>query len=193
MLCKITSAKLTRSGSMVIHTCAPFTVAQLICEESAIQASHRSIKWKGDLLKPTLELDVPWHGVVVHGIPAAPLGCLEWQWPGHLDNLLWDNGILPGNVKDVRILCWDEEVELRSRCRFGLCLRTQTQCGRYSVMASFCLAQGARCPSIITANGETAFNPHLLPHPYRAIHNLHQPQTTPLSYLLYHMGISWLR
>ena len=72
---------------MVIHTRAPFTVAQLICEESAIQASLRSMKWKGDLLKPTLELDVPWHGVVVHGIPAAPL----WDaWNRNGQNI-WDN------------------------------------------------------------------------------------------------------
>ena len=101
---------------MVIHTCAPLTTAQLICEESAIQASLRSIKWKGDLLKLTLELDVPWHGVVVHGIPAAPLWD-AWNGDGQdiWDNLLRDNGILPGNVKDVRILCQDEEAESKEQ------------------------------------------------------------------------------
>ena len=75
---------------MVIHTHASFTAAQLICVKSAIQASLRSIKWKEDLLKPSLELDVPWHGVVVHRIFAAPLWD-AWNSDGQdiWDNLLW--------------------------------------------------------------------------------------------------------
>ena len=179
---------------MVIHTHAPFTAAQLICDESAIQASLRSIEWKGDLLKPTLELDMPWYGVVVHGIPAAPLWN-AWNGDGQdiWDNLLWDNRILPGNVKDRGSCVGMRKLSQRSRYRFSLCLRMQTRCATYSVMAYFCLAQGAGHPSIVTTNGEITFNPHLLPHPNRAIHNLHQPQTTPLSYPLYHMWISWLR
>jgi len=118
---KIASANLTRSGSMVIHTRAPFTAAQLITKESAIQASLRSIKWKGDLLKPCLELDMPWHGVVVHGIPAAPLW-VAWNGDGQdiWANLLQDNGILAENVKDMRILCWEEETELKEQLSLWL-------------------------------------------------------------------------
>ena len=144
MLRKIASANLTRSGSMVIHTRAPFTVAQLICEESAIQASLRSMKWKGDLLKPTLELDVPWHGVVVHGIPAAPL----WDaWNGNgqniWDNLLQDNRILPGNVKDTRILCWDEEVESKEQISLRLMFEdTNLAC---QVLSDGAFLFGSRC------------------------------------------------
>jgi len=106
---------------MVIHTRAPFTAAQLITKESAIQASLRSIKWKGDLLKPCLELDVPWHGVVVHGIPAAPLW-VAWNGGGQdiWANLLQDNGILAENVKDVRILCREEETELKEQLSLRL-------------------------------------------------------------------------
>ena len=49
---------------------------------------------------------------MVHEIPAAPLRD-AWNSDGQdiWDNLLQDNGILPGNVKDVRILCQDEEAE----------------------------------------------------------------------------------
>ena len=141
---------------MVMYPHAPFTAAQLICEESAIQASLRSIEWKGDLLKPSLELHVPWHGVVVHGNPAKPL----WDaWTGNgqdiWDNLLQDNGILPGNVKDVRMLCQDEEAELKEQISLWLMFED----ARYSIMESFCLAQSAGCSSIVTTNRETKTTP----------------------------------
>ena len=112
---KIASANLTRPDSIVIHTSAPFTTAQLLFKESVIQASLKSIKWKGDLLKLLPDLDVSWHGVVVHGIPAVPL---QGAWSGNdldiWENLLQDNRILAA-VKDVRVLCQDEETESKEQ------------------------------------------------------------------------------
>ena len=40
----------------------------------------------------------------------ASVGCLEGDGQD-----IWDNRILPGNMKDVRILCWDEEAELKEQ------------------------------------------------------------------------------
>jgi len=100
-------------------------------------------------------------------------------------NLLQDNEILAKNVKDVRILCQDEETGLKEQLSLWLMFEDANLAPRCSVMASFCLAQGAGCPSIITTNGENALDPHLLPHPNKVIYNLHQPQTTStLSYML---------
>jgi len=64
---------------------------------------------------------VPWHGVVVHGIPAAPLW-VAWNGGGQdiWANLLQDNGILAENVKDMRILCREEETELKEQLSLRL-------------------------------------------------------------------------
>ena len=64
---------------------------------------------------------MPWHGVMVHGIPAAPLWD-AWNSDGQdiWDNLLQDNRILPGNVKDARILCQDEEAESKEQISLQL-------------------------------------------------------------------------
>ena len=77
---ELAGASVTRSRNVVIHTKAPHTASQLL---HAIQlAGFKSVAYAGQAILdfdcpnnilPEVELDVPWHGVVIHDIPAGPL------------------------------------------------------------------------------------------------------------------------
>ena len=80
----------------------------------------------------------------MHGIPAAPLWD-AWNGDGQdiWDNLIQDNGILPGNVKDARILCRDEEVE--SKEQISLRLMFEDTNSARQVLSDGVFLFGSRC------------------------------------------------
>jgi len=67
---KIAAANVTKSGNLVLHLNAPFTAAQLLPHANAIQSSASFIPdFDPPLDAPYVELDVPWHGIVIHDLP----------------------------------------------------------------------------------------------------------------------------
>ncbi|KAJ7711101.1 hypothetical protein B0H16DRAFT_1480556 [Mycena metata] len=63
----------TRNSNLVIHTCAPYTASQLaaVHGKAVMEVVHREC---GGFEGPAvLEVNMPWVGVVVHGVPAKPL------------------------------------------------------------------------------------------------------------------------
>ena len=76
---------------------------------------------------------------------------VQWTGPANTngngqniwDNLLQDNRILPGNVKDTRILCWDEEVESKEQISLRLMFEdTNLAC---QVLSDGAFLFGSRC------------------------------------------------
>jgi len=132
---ELAGANVTRSGNIVIHTKAPHTASQLL---DAIQLSgiedvtHAGEHIPGficpiDIL-PEIELDKPWFGVVIHNIPAQPL--LEsYQGREAMENL-WDvvpnqTGLPPQDIRDIRVLCREEDLEKRDRLSIRIMLDDQ--------------------------------------------------------------------
>lgn len=106
---------MTRSGNVAIHTKAPHTASQLLY---AIQlAGFEDVVYAGqaipdfncpDDILPEVELDVPWHGVVIHDIPAGPL-LGPYQRAEALEHL-WDivpdqTGLPARDIWDIHVLC----------------------------------------------------------------------------------------
>ena len=115
---RIASANITKSGNLVIHTTAPFTATQL--REYATYINRRSNMIPGfdppPPCSPILELDVPWHGIVVHDLPAASLLAAfkgdrgeDGEALGIWEALEKEAGIHQEHIRDVRMLCRDED------------------------------------------------------------------------------------
>jgi hypothetical protein len=71
---RIAAANVTRSGNLVIHTKAPYTAAQLKLHTQDIHNNAKAIPgFSPPDDAPLVELDVPWHGLVIHGLPTLSL------------------------------------------------------------------------------------------------------------------------
>ncbi|KAF8958796.1 hypothetical protein BDZ97DRAFT_2078445 [Flammula alnicola] len=119
----ITGANVTRSGNIVIHTKAPYTATQLrdtlLHDEAkplrrAAKFNHIPDFSAPSEVIPHLELDVPWHGVVLHDLPATTLLAayagaegVESIW----DALETETGLMETDIRDLRVLCHDDEAE----------------------------------------------------------------------------------
>ncbi|KAJ7473174.1 hypothetical protein B0H11DRAFT_2195768 [Mycena galericulata] len=103
----------TGSGNLVIHTRAPYTASQLAAVHGAavIEIVRREC---GQFLGPAvLESDTPWIPVVVHGIPARALVDSLKSDQEDFWTALEGTGNGPAEVKAIRVLCRDEDLEVR--------------------------------------------------------------------------------
>jgi hypothetical protein len=135
---ELAGANVTRSGNVVIHTKAPHTASQLLY---AIQlAGFEDIAYAGqaipdfdcpDDILPEVELDVPWHGVVIHDIPAGPL-LGSYRGAEALEHL-WDvvpdqTGLPARDIRDLHVLCRGEELEKRDQLSIRIMLEDSRIC-----------------------------------------------------------------
>ena len=86
------AANVTCSGNLVIHMKAPFTAAQL---KLHIQDIHDNAKAIPGFLPPDdaplAELDVPWHGLVIHGLLTLSLHNAYYSGEAYNDDMnIWD-------------------------------------------------------------------------------------------------------
>ena len=131
-------ANVTRSGNVVIHTKAPHTASQLLY---AIQlAEFEDIAYAGQAILnfdcpgdiiPEVKLDVPWHGVIIHDIPAGPL--LGSNRGAEALEHLWDivpdqTGLPARDIWDLCVLCWGEELEKRDLLSIRIMLEDSHIC-----------------------------------------------------------------
>ena len=115
---RITGANITKTGNLVIHTTAPFTATQLWQYREEIKQSASAIPGFDPPVTctPELELDIPWHGIVIHGLPAVSLlAAYEGDRGDDGEALrLWEalereTGIPQADIRDIQVLCRDEE------------------------------------------------------------------------------------
>ncbi len=130
---ELAGANVTRSGNIVIHTKAPHTTALQVQQILQLHENN-DVGLSGRLIpgfscpthyRPEVELDIPWHGLVIHDIPAQPL--LESYRGDENTNSLWDvvkeQIGLPGtNFRDLRVLCRDEDMENKDRLSIRIML-----------------------------------------------------------------------
>jgi len=74
---------------------------------------------------PVVDLDIPWHGVVVHDIPAQPLmesyrGVDDTE--SLLDVVKEQLGLAGNDIRDIRVLCREEEMEKKDRLSIRIML-----------------------------------------------------------------------
>ena len=119
---RIVSTNVTKSGNLVVHTAAPFTAAQL-------QEHRNDIKRCSDAIPdveppssctPVLELDVPWHGIVVHDLLAVSLSAAfegdqgdDGESLGIWEAIEKEAGIPQEHIWHVQMLCRYEDQENR--------------------------------------------------------------------------------
>ena len=115
---RIAATNVTHSGNLVIHTKAPFTAAQLKLHTQDIHDNAKAIPGFSPPDDPPLvELDVPWHGLVIHGLPTLSLCDAYYSGEAYNDDMnIWDSleeetGILRTDIRDLRILCCEGEEE----------------------------------------------------------------------------------
>ncbi|KAJ6552123.1 hypothetical protein DFH09DRAFT_1086242 [Mycena vulgaris] len=101
----------TGNGNLVLHTRAPYTAS--IHGAAVIEVVRREC---GQFLgAAVLEADAPWVQVVIHGVPAKPLvGSLEFAQEGFW-SALESTGNGPTEVKAIRVLCRDADLETREK------------------------------------------------------------------------------
>ena len=129
---KLAGVHITKSGSVVIHTKAPHTASQL-CE--VIQLGYQlEVNLAGnnilgficsDDIMPEVVLNIPWYGAVIHNVPAHPL--LESYQGTEASEHLWDivtmeTGLTGKDIRDLRILCRDEDLDKRDRLSIRIML-----------------------------------------------------------------------
>ena len=135
---ELTGANVTKSGNIVIHSKAPHTASQILHtiqlsdpSDIALAGQHiLDFDCPSDIL-PETELDVPWYGVVIHDIPAQPL--LESYQGTELMEHLWDTateqmGIPAKDIRDLCILCRDEDLEKKDRLSIRIMLDDPCLC-----------------------------------------------------------------
>ena len=135
---RIASANVTKSGNLVIHTAAPFTAAQLQEHRNDIKSCSNVIPdfEPPPSCAPVLELDVPWHGIVVHDLPAVSLlAVFEGDRGDDGESLrIWEAlekeaGIPQEHIRDVRMLCRYEDQENRDHLSLRVMLEDSSFCG----------------------------------------------------------------
>jgi len=145
---KISAANVTQSGNLVIHTKAPYTAMQLKPHARDI---HRSAMLIPDFSPPDgalphVELDVPWHGVVVHNLPAASLlttfsGAVKGK---DIQTLLEkETGIPSSEVRDLRVLCREGGEEGQDTLSLRIMLKDPATCRQLCREGAFLL--GTHC------------------------------------------------
>lgn len=99
---------------------------------------------------PEFELDVPWHGVVVHDLPAISLiAAYEGDRGDDDDGLgIWEAlekeaGIPLADIKDIRVLCREDEQGSRERLSLRVMLESPLTCDHLCRNNIFLL--GTRC------------------------------------------------
>ncbi|KAL1687340.1 hypothetical protein GGG16DRAFT_117009 [Schizophyllum commune] len=97
----------TANGNLVVHTYGAFTAQNARDDEK--QTIENVVQRNCEpSLRPVLELNDPWFGVVLHGIPAADVLAAKAQSPYRFPNELTNTlGIPSSSLKDVRLLCPD--------------------------------------------------------------------------------------
>jgi len=99
---------------------APFTATQLRQYGKDIKGLAATIPGFDPPVTctPALKLDIPWHGIVIHDLPAVSLiAALEGNQGDDGEALgLWEalekeTGIPQADIRDIRVLCHDEEQE----------------------------------------------------------------------------------
>jgi hypothetical protein len=152
-LSRITGANITKTGNLVIHTTAPFTATQLREYSKEIKYSASAIPGFDPPVTctPELELDIPWHGIVIHGLPAVSLlAAYEGDQGDNGEALgLWEalekeTGIPQADIKDIRILCRDEEQGKRERLSLRVMLENPLTCDHLSQNGAFLLSTQCR-------------------------------------------------
>ncbi|KAJ6465672.1 hypothetical protein DFH09DRAFT_1225156 [Mycena vulgaris] len=109
----------TSNGNLVIHTRAPYTASQLksLHGDAVVEIVKRECGFTGPAV---LEADSPWVQLVVHGVPAQPLvTSLEFEQE-EFWTALESTGNGPAEVKAIRLLCRNEELETRERLSLRL-------------------------------------------------------------------------
>jgi len=148
----IAGANVTKSGNLVIHTAAPYTAIQLQERRTAImETAHEIPDFDPPIMCiPELELDVPWHGVVVHDLPATSLVAAyegdrgdDGEALGLWEALEKEMGISQGDIRDVRLLCRDEDRENRDRISLRIMMENPLTCDHLCRNGAFLL--GTRC------------------------------------------------
>ena len=86
-----------------------------------VQAIHQNVEQIPDFLHPDdtplVELDVPWHGLVIHGLPTLSLRNAYYSGEEYDDDEnIWESleketSILQSEIRDLRILCRKGEEE----------------------------------------------------------------------------------
>ena len=149
---RIAGANVTKSGNLVIHTTAPFTAAQLREHSNNIKSCSNEIPGfdPPPSCSPILELDVPWHGIVVHDLPAASLIAAyegdrgdDEDAPGIWEALEKEAGIPQEHIRDVRLLCRDEDQENRDHLSIRVMLEDSSFCDHLCRNGIFLI--GTRC------------------------------------------------
>ncbi|KAJ7934428.1 hypothetical protein B0H13DRAFT_2305856 [Mycena leptocephala] len=110
----------TSNGNLVIHTRAPYTASQLaaVHGKDVISIVQREC---GEFQGPAvLEVDAPWVQVVVHGIPAQPLAASMKFQQEDFWTALETMGNTRAEVKAVRVLCREEDLEMRDKLSLRL-------------------------------------------------------------------------
>ncbi|KAF8955421.1 hypothetical protein BDZ97DRAFT_1926834 [Flammula alnicola] len=135
----ISGANVTKAGSIVIHTKAPYKASQLLENlPSGFMPIRRAATAAIPDFSPPLnadlnvELDVPWYGIVVHDIPAMPLAAAFKGEEGG-GNDLWDAlegeaGLAGQDIKDLRLLCRIEEMDEREHMSVKIMLEDSRIC-----------------------------------------------------------------
>ncbi|KAL1683263.1 hypothetical protein EV122DRAFT_273386 [Schizophyllum commune] len=97
----------TSNGNLVIHTYGAFKAQN--ARDNEKQTIENVVQRSCEpSLRPVLELNDPWFGVVLHGIPAADVLAAMAQSPFRFPNELATTfGIPTSSLKDVRLLCPD--------------------------------------------------------------------------------------
>ena len=148
---RIAGANITKSGNLIIHTTAPFTAAQL-------RDYGKDIRDCSDYIPgfdappsclPEFELDVPWHGVVMHDLPAVSLiAAYEGDRGDDEDALgIWEAlekeaGIPQEQIRDVCILCHEDQ-EKQERLSLQVMLEDVSICDHLCCNGTFLI--GTHC------------------------------------------------
>ncbi|CAA7267182.1 unnamed protein product [Cyclocybe aegerita] len=121
----------TKAGNIIILTRAPVLASALLARQDNVLRSFD--KLSNDFKQsedPILELDVPWHGFVIHNVPALGLAEVMDSPVGHGHDLLVrikvDIGIPGAHIRDYRVLqrdnSWKEDVTGMSTVSFLIML-----------------------------------------------------------------------
>ena len=103
---------MTKSGSIVIWTNPPYTAAQLQEHTWEIHSNSDLIPgFARPEVTPILELDVPWHGIVIHDLPADTLlKAFDGEGSEGIRGALEEEaGVLAKDIRDIRFMCRNGE------------------------------------------------------------------------------------
>jgi hypothetical protein len=169
---RIAAANVTRSGNLVIHTKAPYTASQLKIHTQDIHVNAKAIPGFSPPDNPPLvELDLPWHGLVVHGLPTLSLREAYYSGEDYDDDKnIWDSlemetGIPQTEIRDLRILCRDGEEEKQSSLSLRIMVEDPAIGDRLIRDGAFLLGTHCRVSQYHPRRTTPLSKPHLHPMP----------------------------